>query len=778
MPRTLVVSDGFTSANAPSGGLASFTAVGVYASTAAYVSAKGSAAANGDCFINSSDDLFYYYVGGSWNSVVLPAASQQLTNKDIDGGTASNSRRITVPKDTLSNLQGLTRKEGTILYSTDQQAFYLDDGTDLRPLGGASGGTGISFLSNGTFDINDDGVSVYADTAADTPIDGTGGSANVTAARTTTDPLRGDGSLLFTKDAANRQGQGASIDFTLARGYRNARQKISFTYEVKSGTFVSGDDSDLRIFVYDVTNAEIITPLQTSIDSQSGVFKTTFDSTDSTSYRLIIHVATTSTDAFTVAFDDIEVGPNDVVLGPALSDWVEFTPTGSWDTNVTYSGFWRRVGDSMEAVVRILCSGAPNSVALTVNLPSGYDVDTNKISSTTATVANAVGWGLLLDSGTREYAAQVTYNSSSSVAVRATTDYAVTTNVVDHDSPFTFANNDEVNLFFRVPIQGWSTNTITANNRSFRLAETYSMTRVEGADPTKLGEYRSRRRDASASTWSETNGEPNETPTKADGFRAYDGNAWGTADTNNQPTRYEIFIGKNKSYRVEWYQNSGRSGACDASPFSTGTTDVGYLENYNPSTGVLTLSAQLLTRTNRTVHYSALQPTGFTAVDPYFDIFISDVPSIPLTRETQNSTEAVVNTASGYGSDTNNKIVKFTNVEIESGFVDFVQDAAEGDHFEILKDGVYSIFACINFSAGARDMGISLNSTQLTTTITSISQADRLAITRSPDEANTTGSVTVARRLSVGDLVRVHTDEGAIGSADDQCKFSIVRLGD
>lgn len=72
-------------------------------------------------------------------TVVGTSDAQALTNKDIDGGTASNSLRITVPKNTKTNLDGLTRKEGTILYATDTQKFYVDDGSNLLDI--AEGGT-------------------------------------------------------------------------------------------------------------------------------------------------------------------------------------------------------------------------------------------------------------------------------------------------------------------------------------------------------------------------------------------------------------------------------------------------------------------------------------------------------------------------------------------------------------------------------------------------------------------------------------------------------------
>ncbi len=66
------------------------------------------------------------------------AAAVALTNKDIDGGTAANNRRITLPANTTTNLNALTRKAGTVVYDTDVQAVKFDNGTTLATLGGSS----------------------------------------------------------------------------------------------------------------------------------------------------------------------------------------------------------------------------------------------------------------------------------------------------------------------------------------------------------------------------------------------------------------------------------------------------------------------------------------------------------------------------------------------------------------------------------------------------------------------------------------------------------------
>lgn len=66
------------------------------------------------------------------------AGVEQLTNKDIDGGTASNTSRITLPKNTTGNLNGLTRKQGTVVYDTSTNQVKYDDGATLNALGAAT----------------------------------------------------------------------------------------------------------------------------------------------------------------------------------------------------------------------------------------------------------------------------------------------------------------------------------------------------------------------------------------------------------------------------------------------------------------------------------------------------------------------------------------------------------------------------------------------------------------------------------------------------------------
>jgi hypothetical protein len=84
----------------------------------------------GIIFDGSNWVVFAEYVA----EAVTRTGTQVITNKDIDGGTASNTHRITLPKETTTNLNALTRKQGTLFYDTTTNSLKFDDGSTLITL--------------------------------------------------------------------------------------------------------------------------------------------------------------------------------------------------------------------------------------------------------------------------------------------------------------------------------------------------------------------------------------------------------------------------------------------------------------------------------------------------------------------------------------------------------------------------------------------------------------------------------------------------------------------
>ena len=153
-----------------------------------------------------------------------------------------------------------------------------------------------------------------------------------------------------------------------------------------------------------------------------------------------------------------------------FTDWVDWTPTGSWTSNVTYSGKWRRVGSEMEVLIMIQATGTMTSTgALTMDaVPSGYSVDESQLLYVGEAAAKAptLGIGMVLDGpgGHASYATRVGYNGAGSneiaILVEASNGtYGYFEPVISSSTaPFAWATGDYGWASYKVPIQGWNAN--------------------------------------------------------------------------------------------------------------------------------------------------------------------------------------------------------------------------------------------------------------------------------------------------------------------------------
>jgi hypothetical protein len=298
---------------------------------------------------------------------------------------------------------------------------------------------------------------------------GTGGSANVTITRTTTTPLVGAASFLLAKDAANRQGQGWSYDFTIDLANRAKVLQISFDYLVNSGTFVAGatgSNSDVTVWIYDVTNAVVIQPSNIKLFSNnasiSDKFQASFQTaSNSSSYRLIIHVTSTSASAYTLEVDSVSVSPSDYVFGTPVTDWQSYTPTfQGFGTPTNVEMRWRRVGDNVEIQGRFT-SGTTTAVEARVGLPTGLTSSSSKISTIqqTGTVGFAVsaGYYLTLMEPSKTYFTIGLQVSSAGLTKLNASSIITSGNILS----FTAS----------IPIEGWSSSVQTSDSADTRVVD-------------------------------------------------------------------------------------------------------------------------------------------------------------------------------------------------------------------------------------------------------------------------------------------------------------------
>jgi len=409
--------------------------------------------------------------GSGINYVTNPSAATNTTGWSTylesgavtfqDAGDTVTLNNHGFPNGTIVSFTSITSTTGI---STNTPYYVISATTNTFQLSLTLGGPAIALTTNGSGVLN-----------LSAPRVGTGGSPTVTWTRSTTTPLRGSADFNFTKTAVDSQGQGVSTDITIDLADQAKVLTVSFDYEVLSGTYATGD---LTIYLIADPSGTPVVIQPAGYQIQSGTAGTklkqiaTFQ-TQATgqSYRVCFHVASTSASAYSLAIDNVVVGPQTVQYGAPVTDWVDYTPTGTWNTNVTYNGKWRRVGDSMEIRARVLCSGAPNAVGLGINLPSGYSIDTNKLASTLAG-GTPLGYGQAVDVGNASYPVSLLYyGSATQLGVYdgfASGTYLVNTNV-SNTAPITFGATDFVEIISVVPILGWSSTVQMSNDTDTRV---------------------------------------------------------------------------------------------------------------------------------------------------------------------------------------------------------------------------------------------------------------------------------------------------------------------
>lgn len=337
------------------------------------------------------------------------------------------------------------------------------NGTSWDQVGSSSQAASIVSGDNSNFEGSIGSWVAYADAAGVTPVDGTGGSPNITVTRTTTvaDVLNGSGSMKIAKDAANRQGQGASLTVSVPNYIRGLPSKLSFSAKGSAnfdfGTaFSSADPSDVVFYLYDVTNSKMLQPYPYTIFSNGIVECFAQIPSDCASIRVIMHIATTNALAWDLFVDDVNLSASIDDLMDSNSDWQDYTATfTAFGTVSVQKTSYRKVGDSIELMCRFT-AGTPTAAEARVSLPTGLVSDATKIQSTLSIVgvAETTGNGTIqieevLIEPSKTY---VTFGLRSSAF----------NGLLKQNGNDLVATAGEVSFIARLPIQGWTSGNLTA----------------------------------------------------------------------------------------------------------------------------------------------------------------------------------------------------------------------------------------------------------------------------------------------------------------------------
>lgn len=417
-----------------------------------------------------------------------------ITGGDLDGGTASNTNRLTLPKAAKATLDALTRKEATILYASDEDKVYYDDGSSLRAVGSGAGGnknylgTVNNVNGNGDFELGSTTGWTLGVTGAlsnglptTTPTFGSGAAGTLSISAVSSGQLAGTYSLSYLSSAATTVGNMvASSAFTIDIEDQAKIMTVKFAYKAQTNpanaNFSGTSLNSYSWAIYDVTAASWIIPTGAFGMTQSsgvGICTGTFQtSATSTSYRLVVYNSAATTGACTIYFDDFYVGPQTAPLGAITTDWVKIPlVTGDFGTGfgtVTAIDVWsRRVGDSLQMQGKWVNG---TTAASTAYIKMGFNGAVGNVSMDTTKIPETriVGVGSRTGSGSAAPTVIATPGQGSILNFGLDSHATVPTNVAQFGST-AFSNGEGVYINAIIPIQGWSSTVQVSSDTDTRV---------------------------------------------------------------------------------------------------------------------------------------------------------------------------------------------------------------------------------------------------------------------------------------------------------------------
>jgi len=347
------------------------------------------------------------------------------------------------------------------------------------------GGGVQSYVRNGDFESGLSGWSLYKDAAGVSPVDGIGGVSSLSLTLNKVSPHFGTQDALLSKGPTSYQGEGLSYDVLIDPAVVGSFFEFSFWVKT-SGSYVAGD---VGVFLYDITNANLISlsdkDIQISLTPSKFSCRGSFS--NSLRYRVIFHVQTVNSLAYTLELDAVSLSLFNPTTFSAVGPDTSYTPTlGAGYGSVTeLIAFYQRVGQRCKIYgeFRLGTAGAGTGE---IGLPPGLSIDTSKFNAGLFSVRGQI-WRITTAGGGNTAVTRfgidpatptLIWPSSSSGA-----DLAGATFQKSGVSSWA-ATNDRVSFEFEVPIAQWS---VSINLVSDSTEYAYNTSNSTSTDTTSFG---------------------------------------------------------------------------------------------------------------------------------------------------------------------------------------------------------------------------------------------------------------------------------------------------
>ena len=328
-----------------------------------------------------------------------------------------------------------------------------------------------------------------------TPTFGSGANANLSISAVSSGAIAGNYSLSYASSTSDTLGNMvASSSFAIDTEDQAKVMGVKFYYSLTSGAsaanFSGTSSNSFAWAAYDVTNSVWLPSTGNfcmTQNSGAGYCTGTVQTGASTAnVRFVVYNSTLTTGATTLLMDDFFFGPQTAPFGPAMTDWVPYTPTiTGFGTPTAVTFFSRRVGSNLE-VSGYFTSGTSTAVQAQVTL--GYNGGNANVTASGSTAIGSLGAveGVGAYSGTAAGATfyPIALQNANYLVFGLSSSGSVGFNGLNGSA--LLSSGQTFSFHASVPITGWSSNSSMSSDTDTRvvaatIAQTASYSTTAGS---------------------------------------------------------------------------------------------------------------------------------------------------------------------------------------------------------------------------------------------------------------------------------------------------------